>query len=291
MEELDKKTLYEINELVKTKRHHYDFGTGPIGDSVFKLIREMEIGLLFLPASHIGNEDNPLSALYFSSNEDDGKLKFIGLNTNEFFDKQIFAVAHELYHHWEDSSGLVVCRNIGESDHLRERKANRFAAELLLPTEVLEKEIKEINDYDIEITSWKYPTVLRFIAQLHCDFKLPYKAIVRRLYEVSSINISLFETLLQEDVRNEKSKYYKIASNIDYDVFSLLNRKTQHSGADSNYINIIIENFEDETITLAELSKDLSMFNKTVEDYGYDDVADEEDLEEFNRLFSRIKPK
>ena len=107
--EATKKDMFKITELAKEKRRFYDIGTGPLGESIFKLVRKLGINLIFLPVKTDTTKPNPFSALYVSFNEGTEKICFIGINTEDYFDQQMFALAHELYHHWEESD-LHVCR-------------------------------------------------------------------------------------------------------------------------------------------------------------------------------------
>ena len=157
-------------------------------------------------------------------------------------DNQIFALAHELYHHFEKCQ-LHICRLSDEERNNRELKANRFATEFLLPTEKLEIEIKEVNDGDINLPKWKHSALLRFIARLHCEYRLPYKAIVRRLQEVGSIIPSQYDKLYVEQVRDTESDYYQIGCSMNEEIFKMLNSKSRKIGVDGNDLEKIIRNY------------------------------------------------
>lgn len=281
---LDKQDIYEIERLVKEKRNMYGFGMGPLGDNIFKLIREIGIQILYLPIETGDKQNNIFSALYIRSKEINKIIAFVGLNTYEYYDKQIFALGHELYHHYEKID-WTICRFSIDREDARECKANRFAAELLLPIETLQEEIKKVNKGEISLKSWGHLSLLRLIARLHCEYKLPYKAIVRRFREIEVIDDKQFTELIRESVRNEGDKYYLIGLNVDETTFKLLNQRTKKSGVDGPALEEFILNYEDGKISLNELSEDLATFNKTLSDFGIEEEIDIEDLEEIKDFF------
>ena len=278
MKRLKDHERFEIAELAKSQRRIHELGMGPLGDNIFKLLRTLNIQLVRYPIPASSANPNPFSALYVASNEDGHTMRYIGLNTDAYYDKQIFFIAHELFHHVEEMSEMVVCRIEDDPYELREARANLFAAEFLLPAESLMYEIKRKNNGGVRLHQWRHSDLLRLIAEIHCDYRLPFKAIVRRLDEIESIKTSQFEALMAEDSRNPASMYWKYGMVINPSVFEKLNTRTREIGADGENLNKLIENFEASLISRAELSEDLALFHKTLEDFGLDDsIAAEED--------------
>lgn len=80
-------------------------------------------------------------------NEDD--IAIIGININRPITRQRFTAAHELCHHLKDRMESSICPIDGRQKSPIEKFADRFASELLMPTEYLEKEVKkyEIDGY------------------------------------------------------------------------------------------------------------------------------------------------
>ncbi|QCT00991.1 protein of unknown function DUF955 [Paenibacillus algicola] len=276
---LTKEDLYTIEELAKEKRRVLELGMGPLGDNLFKVIRTLGIQLIQIPFLNEGEEsDNPLAALYLSSKEEDGySICYIGLNTTDYWDKQIFALAHELYHHFESSDPFVLCRGLDHSSDIRELKANRFAAEFLLPTEKLVHEVKEKNKGNQDLKGWPTNALLRLIAEIHCDYRLPFKAIVRRLQEVGAISKTVLENLLKIDARDHEGIYYTLGSNINLKAFQQLNTRTNLFGAEGENLGKLIENYEEGKVSLSELSDDLNLFGKSLDDYKLMEEADFDD--------------
>ncbi|SDJ82634.1 ImmA/IrrE family metallo-endopeptidase [Paenibacillus naphthalenovorans] len=286
MKRLHDHERFEIAELAKKLRRTYELGMGPLGDNIFKLLRTLNIQLVRYPIAESPANTNPFSALYVASSEGGHTMRYIGINSDDYVDKQIFFIAHELFHHIEEISEMVVCRIEDEPNELREARANLFAAELLLPAEGLIYEIKRKNNGTIRLHGWRHSDLLRLIAEIHCDYRLPYKAIVRRLDEIESIKTSQVEALMTEDSRNPVGMYWKYGMVINPSVFEKLNTRTREIGADGENLNKLIENFEASLISRAELAEDLELFHKTLEDFGLEDSIAEEEDEDLALLYT-----
>src|SRR5690242_21438073 len=73
----------------------------------------------------------------------------IWVSQHEPWERRRFSIAHEVGHHilHAPSGGAVFCRagdlrpDPDSPEHLREREANRFAAELLMPADLVEQEV------------------------------------------------------------------------------------------------------------------------------------------------------
>lgn len=123
--------IFEIKNLSKKKRNELNVGMGPIGDNIFKISRQLNIKLVFLPIDNTENPSNEFSALYLASKEPSRDIMYIGLNTFQWYDRKIFSIAHELYHHWTGTT-LSVCHLNDETSKLVELKANRFASRIFI---------------------------------------------------------------------------------------------------------------------------------------------------------------
>jgi len=157
-----------------------------IGDQVFKLL-EQNCRVLYYPL-----EDDDVWGF---TERIKGQL-FVCINTSIPYEKQIFTAAHELYHIWfdvEKAQEVILSSNLEETESvnidINELKANRFAAEFLAETKLLEQEMARygIGAYNITIKE---------VLQL-CDiFTIPYKTMSRRLHEIGAINSSTLANLL-----------------------------------------------------------------------------------------------
>ena len=275
----------EIRKLAGDERRFLGFvGETPIANDIFTILDRLDIMLLEYPIEPEG--DRPaFSAAIMYSEEGDKKLTFIGLNTADFYDKQIFAIAHELYHYYT-KSGSHLSRPEDEESSLIEVKANRFAAEFLLPETVLESIVlDEFKTSSLEKIQHK--TLLRFIARLHCTWWLPYRSLVRRLHEIGAITSEQYAELYSVDERNLQGEYGKIGQAINKEVFLKLNQPTKNIGTSPNEIEIIIRNFEDNLIDEDKFAETLSLFNRTPDEFGYEIKVSQEDIDELDAFFSR----
>ena len=272
-----------IRKLAGDERRFLGFvGETPIANDIFTILDRLDIILLEYPIEPEG--DRPaFSAAIMYSEEGDKKLTFIGLNTADFYDKQIFAIAHELYHYYT-KSGSHLSRTEDEESSLIEVKANRFAAEFLLPEAVLESIVlDEFKTPYLEKIQQK--VLLRFIARLHCTWWLPYRSLVRRLHEVGTISSEQYVELYSVDERDLLSEYGKIGQAINKEVFLKLNQPTKNIGTSPNEIEIIIRNFEDNLIGEDAFAETLSLFNRTPDEFGYEIKASQEDIDELDAFF------
>ena len=275
----------EIRKLAGDKRLSLGFvGETPIANDIFTILDRLDIMLLEYPIESEGNR-SAFSAAIMYSEEGDKKLTFIGLNTADYYDKQIFAIAHELYHYYT-LSGSHLSRPEEEESSLIEVKANRFSAEFLLPETVLESIVlDEFKTSSLEKIQHK--TLLRFIARLHCAWWLPYRSLVRRLHEIDAITSEQFEELYTVDERGLQGEYGKIGQAINKDVFLKLNQPTKNIGTSPNKIEIIIRNFEDNLIDEDKFTETLRLFNRTPDEFGYKIKVSKEDIDELVAFFRR----
>ena len=274
----------EIRKLAGEKRLSLGFvGETPIANDIFTILDRLDIMLLEYPIESEG--DRPaFSAAIMYSEEGDKKLTFIGLNTADFYDKQIFAIAHELYHYYT-KSGSHLSRPEDEESSLIEVKANRFAAEFLLPETVLESIVlDEFKSSSLEKIQHK--ALLRFIARLHCTWWLPYRSLVRRLHEIGAISSEQYAELYSIDERDLQGEYGKAGQATNKDEFLKLNQPTKNIGTSPNEIEIIIRNFEDNLIDEDKFAETLSLFNRTPDEFGYEIKVSQEDIDELDAFFS-----
>lgn len=208
----------------------------------------------------------------FESNGE--RMVFIGLNSSLYYDEQLFALAHELYHYQTETGAAYK----DKEDDITERKADRFAAELLLPSEVLQK---YVNGIDLNAES--FARVWRIIARLQSKWWLPYRAIVNRMYEEGYLSERVYQKLFEAEYRNPESEYGRILVNISKEIFQLLNSVTETNSISNNVIEITIQNFEDGLISEDEFIDALNTFGKKPQDFGFDirAVNDDEEMAVF----------
>ena len=263
---LSEKQIYEVKSLASKARQVFGvYPNVPIGNDIKLLLEKNGILLCEYPFPDTNGTHTYGNITWFKVDND--TITFIGLNTSSFYDEQIFAIAHEIYH-YTTQTGKAYTPDMEYEDKLIEKQADRFAAELLLPPEALRTAVMEtIGSADMRDVS--EAKLLRFVARIQCDWWLPFQAIINRLYEEGFIDISQYDRLYEIDCRNEDGIYRRLLKNVDSEISELLNKKTKTIGVSNKVVETIISNYEDGLIDDDEFVKTLGMFDKNPEDFGF----------------------
>lgn len=281
---LNELQIDHIRKLASKERQALGFiGDTPIANDIFTILDNLNIIVLEYPITSPGDQPAFSAALMYSE-EGGMELVFIGLNTADYFDKQVFALAHELYHYYT-KTGSHLSRLEDEEKDIIEVHANRFAAEFLLPESTLKSIV--LNEFKTKsLERIPYKTLIRFIARLQCTWWLPYRSLVKRLVEISAITNKQYEELYAIDERNLAGEYHRVGNAFNGEVFLMLNTSTNTIGTSPKDIEIIIRNFEDNIIDEDTFSDTLNLFNKKPDDFGYEIKISKEDIDEFEDFFN-----
>ena len=292
----------EIKKLAREKR--VDYALAPLGTGIFDWICDQ-------------NNELRIELVAFDSDNIDGMLyipttgqerAYIILNSNKPLANQIFAAAHEFYHYVKDYQIIkdkpYIC-DFSILKDINEKKACRFAAELLLPEEAL---LHEIQDYcrGMEISSVSAMDFYQFsaiIIFLTVKYQMPLKAVIYRLSEEHYIDnieryiedydfikgvlwqIKILGKRVEELYGNE-NKYLTQCSSIYQDMTKAYNdgnaskeeilEDAETLGLDMTLVNDIVsdDTFEDDTDDDAELLelirlKREEMHDNTTEEYRF----------------------
>lgn len=172
--------------------------SGFIKEDVFNILADISIFMQY-PV-----KDNEICGFVCQKK---GKI-FSFINSDIPYEKQLFAAAHELYHIWYDrdviDQGELLESNVldpARDQQLDEReiKANRFAALFMVPKDLL------INELDYMGVKPGDEIDLFQIVKLMNRFGMPFKTIVRRLYEIRYIDACRCVELLATPDRTETS--------------------------------------------------------------------------------------
>ncbi|MCK9472009.1 MAG: ImmA/IrrE family metallo-endopeptidase [Bacilli bacterium] len=265
--ELTEKQILTIKELANKTRKEIGLHTDvPVADHILRYLESKNIIICHYPFKDGLHIDANITIFHTDNNP----LEFIGLNSNLYYDEQIFALAHELYHYLT-KSGLAYSENDKANESI-EKMADRFAAELLLPEEVLKNiVIKTFNNQNLnEIYNLR---ILRFIALLQIEWWLPYRSVLKRLEEENLLTNEVVENLYKINHRDENSNYGKIFKSINPEIFTLLNSKSQNISISKNVMEVFIRNFEENIISEDEFIELLQIFGKSPLDFGFDLIA------------------
>lgn len=281
--ELNEVDIEEVRNLADEFRGRFSLGENtPIANDLFSILDRLSIVLVEYP---VEADENMGFDAYITRMEINSKcLFFLGLNSAQPYDKQLFDIAHELFHYLTDTIEMTVEIDKDQS----EKKADRFAAELLLPYKALRYSIfKEFQTSSLE--KIRQQTILRFIARIHCQWCLPYKSIVKRLFEEKFISKAQYTLLYSIDERDEKNSYGSICKAVDENVYNLLNSPTNKIGTTANYVEVVIRNYEDGLIDLDSFTKGLTILGKRPADFFPDDLrVSSDDISEFDDYLSEV---
>jgi len=280
---LDLASRKKIELMVKEKRSCIGGMDLPVANNLLTYCEALGIHIIQAPVSSSEENSTPqFSALYHLSRTGGETHHFIGLNTADYFDRQLFALTHELYHYFyppTPSSEYRICMS-DDFTNKDDIEANFFASEFLLPSCRLISLIKEWLDGDL--SKEEMPTILRFIARIHLVWWLPYKSIVRKLFENDLIEETIFDRLYEEDTRSIEGEYFKIASSLDAQSIRLLNSCPSMLSLDAASLETVISNYLDGITEAEDFVETLKMFGKKPEDLGITLVGEDECDEEVN---------
>lgn len=269
-ETLEEEDIEAIQIIVNSKLGEYKKTNQIIKEDIFKIL-EMNCKVIYYPIA----DDEICGFVYSFKNH-----KFVYINSYIPFEKQIFTAAHELYHIWysdiktgELLKSVVLEETINFRDIKAEDiKANRFGAEFLVPKDVLlnELQIRKINKNFIG---------LREIVELMDIFLVPYKTIVRRLYEIEYLTEDKCIELLKEEDRKENigvmlwQKRLKLCKRN--------NERTKEIKLD-DMVDMALRLYEKQQITYDKLKYILSLSNCTPEEFNISEekiiLPSEEDI-------------
>ena len=270
---LNDNQILEIKKLASEMRRFFGvFPNVPIGNDIRLFLEKKDILLCEYPFSESGDTHTYGNIVMFKT--EDEPITFIGLNTASYYDEQIFALAHEIYH-YSTKTGVAYSKGSDAEDKETEKKADRFAAEFLLPVEALREIVNSVFGGD-NLCDESESRLLRFVARIQCDWWMPYQSIINRLFEENFISTEQYEDLYEIECRDSDGIYRRILRNTDNEVSELLNTKTRTIGVSSRIIDTIINNYDDGYIGDDEFVKLLSLLGKKPEDYGIALIVDTE---------------
>ena len=156
-----------------------------IRDDIFGIL-ERHCSVIYYPL------DNEKNCGFHTRRFVNGKLKhFVYINTAQPLSKQVFAAAHELGHVWGVAERVRVLLNQEKSwsQEEEERIINRFAAELLMPSEeFVDAFMKHVYELNLDAPQIQFVDMVRLMVMQMNDFMVPCEAVRRRLVELDIIS-------------------------------------------------------------------------------------------------------
>lgn len=243
---------FEIEEVKKEAREKLGIcrKTGDvIGTQIFSIL-SIYARVIYYPLGKTA----PWGFTRISGCRDDASLEkpFVAINTSIPVDCQVFAAAHELYHIWYEQKPDILPSDLLDEDgkEADEKKANRFAAEFLVDEVMLRQ---EINTYGIRTFD------IKEVLQLAQLFVVPYRAMAKRLYEISVIDEREVDDLLsvsEAEVDQYRKRYAIFVPNMENRIFI------------DNLAELSVSAFEKGLITYEKLEYQLSICGLRPEDIG-----------------------
>lgn len=247
LKELEDKSRGKLAELNKSGR--------VIGEEIFKILDQTAL-LIQYPI-----DDDELCG--FVCKKDNRIFAFV--NSAIPLEKQMFAAAHELYHIWYDEAALLAGEMV-KNDTLEtldingvETKANRFAAMFLVQKQLIHAELGNLAVDKPEQLE------LSHIVRLMDVFGVPYKTIVRRLFEINFIGREQCEMLLAIPDREETTGVRLMQKRLQ------IGERWQHRTQTIRFGNLVdqaLRAYEKKSIPLERLRYLLAMARKTPAEFG-----------------------
>ncbi|MGD1823462.1 MAG: ImmA/IrrE family metallo-endopeptidase [Pleomorphochaeta sp.] len=277
---LNEQDKTSVKILAKAERAPY--GVAPIGRDIFSLMNSKD-NLKIIHYDFNKSAKNIDAMIYKYPNS---KNTWILINKNRPLIHQIFALAHEYYHFKKDiPKGIDGINCDFHSTNLREIKANRFAAELLLPTEAINNSIDNIKIKNEKLDKTNY---LYLIIELSSRYCIPFDLCHFRIQDEK-----LYETEVD-------SNFFKKNENIinnylkEIDPFvELLSNKNNYILNDN--VKLLQKLFIDGNITesdFVEMAKDIDLsenfINSIIEQKDIQENNEDIDSEE-DELFKQLR--
>lgn len=252
--ELSEIEVNEIKEFAREKLGNCRKSNDIIGTQIFSIL-SLHARVIYYPLG----KGAPWGFTRISGSRNDALLDkpFVAINSSIPVDCQVFAAAHELYHIWYEQNPDVLPSDLlsEQNQEVSEKRANRFAAEFLVDEQLLRQ---EIDIYKIK----RY--TIKSILQLASIFSVPYRTMVKRLYEISLISNSEADGLLFE-TEDAIEKYKRIYS------FPSINADERITM--DNLVELSVNAYEKGLISFEKLEYLLEMSNLSPKDLGIEKKA------------------
>ncbi|HEY3374931.1 MAG TPA: ImmA/IrrE family metallo-endopeptidase [Candidatus Aquicultor sp.] len=219
----------EVRGKAQEIRDRFGLGVDAISD-IFHFLEEQGI----LVARRPMGEDGP-DGIYAKHNED----VLIAINNSRTLGRQRFTAAHEYAHHLFDNDGLTIDHDIFDAATIAEKRANAFAAHLLMPESGV-RSVLGIYDSPRQLTPHD-------VVHLQRHFGVSYQA---ALYHI--LNLGVISKRTREEWVTLKPR--KLALEIGYfDVYEDADKSIKHLPA--AFVKRAIKAYEQADISLNKLAE------------------------------------
>ena len=143
---MDYNDSLSITEKAKNVLKKYELDSAPI--NIEKICKAENIEIIRTDLSDLEKESNrQISGVIYLDYQDGKKIQQILINDNDIEPRQKFTIAHELGHyflHVDPNDTLHTMISFRGAKNRREKEADIFAAELLMPKKLVEKEYESL---------------------------------------------------------------------------------------------------------------------------------------------------
>lgn len=205
MEKIDmlpEDVVKSIVEFINQKRADSDlkaqFPNKLLREDVLKML-DRYCTVIYYP---IKGEENHGFHITGIPDKDGEEQHFVFINTEQFTEIQVFTAAHELGHVWEVDKYICQKHDLELTTELGEKVINRFAAELLMPSEEFENALFDEFDKNMKKDAGETTIInlLKMIAALMDRFYVPLKSVVFRMVEVGALDGKTADIMTGDDM-------------------------------------------------------------------------------------------
>ncbi len=185
------------------------------------------------------------------------------LNSSFTLGHERFSGAHELYHISYNADVLRNEKLLLSNDRTEEdRKADIFAAEFLMPEDyVKEVFLKIVNVEPAKILQ-------RHVVRMNNNFKVSYKAMLKRLIQLGLCLIDKYEELLEICSIENAEKLRELSRREGYN--NNLITPSKQIYIPQEYIEFVKSNYENNNISFNNTKNCLQFLGLNIEQFGYD---------------------
>lgn len=185
-----------IQEIISDIKHKCIIQNTAIRNDIFGIL-ENHCTVLYYPIANEKNRGFHIKKIVKNELED-----FVYINTAKPIAEQIFAAAHEFGHIWEVAGKVWNALGYqGEPTQDEEEDiTNRFAAELLMPTEAFRDVFfAHMEEIGVKPGKVKLENLVRVIVLQMSDFMVPYESVRKRLVETNLMEQTAADYLLSKE--------------------------------------------------------------------------------------------
>lgn len=251
----------KIQEFIFAKKKEKNIVNEVIRDDVFAILKNECVVLYY------ALDDDGIEGCHVIKPFNDRMEQFVFINTMKAVQEQTWTAAHELGHVWKVDS--FIKESLGREDLDSEDLVNRFAAELLLPEKIFEKELdNKLKEYAYKGPSMTAEMMVRLVTYLMNYFCTPYKAIIRRFIELDYIEGDAEKQFL--DGFEEKRELYKrLINENQYTRLETVNRACSMADIEQD-INLLEQNGVYSDKKIKHLREIFHLERTEVSDKSYD---------------------